>query len=381
MNYETEQKPISIPIPAKFRDTALEFAQEQPNQSKAKQVYLNTLAVQVVDSYLKMLDIPTNLEASYSWDSWGRILADTADLILPGIGHLECRYLRTGDSSCYVPGELWENRFSYLFIEVNKSCTEAKIIGFLPQVNSQEVNLAQLQTLDDFLEYYHQYSIVKLRQWLEGIYTSKWQNIEDFSQSQYREREIIFRTLEVRGLKIDTPNQVWDSIKQIYTQEKIAEILPSQLLAKVNSQSNSETSLTETIIYLLQNESDEETRWTLAEILKKIAPHHPLISARRMMDLGMQLGGNAVGLMVALLPNKNQTFSILLRVYPIGEKTYLPTGLKLSGLYENGQPFLETEARKEKDNYIQLKFCAELGEKFQIRVKIGDVSITERFII
>jgi hypothetical protein len=80
MNYPTEQQSISIPISAKFRDTALKFAQEQPNPEKSKQVYLNTLAVQVVNNYLQMLDIPTTLEASHSWDSWGRIAGNVADL-------------------------------------------------------------------------------------------------------------------------------------------------------------------------------------------------------------------------------------------------------------------------------------------------------------
>lgn len=379
MNYDTEQKYISISIPAKFRDTALKFAQEQPNQQKAKLVYLNTLAVQVVDSYLKMLDIPTNIEASYSWDSWGRILADTADLLLPEIGHLECRYIRTGDLSCCVPPEVWENRFGYLFVEINKSCTEAKLLGFLPQVNSQEVNLKQLQNLNDFIEYYHQSSLVKLRQWLEGLYTSKWQNLEEFKLQ--KNPQLVFRSTKIRGLEIDTSQKVLQTIKQLYSLERLAEILPSKLFDNINISPDSDEALTETITYLLQTASDEEMRWTLAEILWEIAPQHPVISARRIMDLGMQLGGNAVALMVALLSTQTQSFSVLLRVYPMGSKTYLPTGLKLLGLYENGQPFLEAEARAEKDNYIQLKFCAELGEKFQIRVKIGDVSITEKFII
>ena len=52
-----------------------------------------------------------------------------------------------------------------------------------------------------------------------------------------------------------------------------------------------------------------------------------------------------------------------------------------SGLYENGQPFLEVKAREQGDNYIQLKFCAEMGEKFQIRVTLNNTTITEKFVI
>ncbi|WP_353931335.1 DUF1822 family protein [Okeanomitos corallinicola TIOX110] len=379
MNYDNEKQYISIPIPAKFRDTALKFAQEQPNKPKAKQVYLNTLAVQVVNNYLQMLDIPTALEASHSWDDWVRTLADTADLVLPGIGNLECRYIRTGDLYFYVPGEVQTNQFGYLFVEINYTCQEAKLRGFLPQLNSQEINLEELQTLDDFIEYYHQHSLVKLRQWLEGIYTSKWQSIEEFSK--YQHRDVVFRSFTLRGLEIDSNQEVWQTIKQLYPQKRLSAILPSQLLNRINSDPNSDIFLTDTLAYLLQNESDEEMRWTVAEILWEIAPQHPLIAARRIMDLGMWLGGNAVALMLAFVPTKNQTFSILLKVYPMGNKKYLPTGLQLLGLYENGETFLEAEAREAKDNYIQLKFCAEINEKFQVMVKIGDVSITEKFII
>jgi len=52
-----------------------------------------------------------------------------------------------------------------------------------------------------------------------------------------------------------------------------------------------------------------------------------------------------------------------------------------SGLYENGQPFLEVKAREQGDNYIKLKFCAEMGEKFQIRVTLNNATITEKFVI
>ncbi|WP_254449321.1 DUF1822 family protein [Anabaena sp. UHCC 0253] len=181
MNYPTEQQSISIPISAKFRDTALQFAQEQANPEKAKQVYLNTLAVQVINNYLQLLDISTTIEASYSWDYWGRMGADVADLLLTGIGHLECRYIRTGDHICHIPPEVWHHRFGYVVVEINQTCQEAKIIGFLPAVTTTEINIEQLQPLELLIEHYHQFSGVQLRQWLEGIYTSQWQSIEELA--------------------------------------------------------------------------------------------------------------------------------------------------------------------------------------------------------
>jgi hypothetical protein len=373
MNYPTEHQNISIPISANFRDTALKFAQEQPNPEKSKQVYLNTLAVQVVNNYLQLLDIPTAIEASYSWDSWGRMGGNVADLVLTGIGHLECRYMRTGEEICDIPPEVWDDRFGYLVIEINQTCQEAKIRGFLPQVRTTEISLQKLEPLEKFLEHYHQFSSVKLRQWLEGIYTSQWQNVEEWSVN--KSPQLAFRSLKVRGFEVDTINNIWQVIEQLYPQHSWKNLLPSTLLP------NSDIAITDILVHLLQTTNDEEIRWTLAEILWTITPNHPVIIARRVMDIGMQLGGNPVALMVAILPKPDKSFAVLLRVYPMGNRTYLPADLLLSGLYENGQPFLEVTAREQGDNYIQLKFCAELGEKFQIRVTLNNATITEKFVI
>ncbi|MFN6156808.1 DUF1822 family protein [Anabaena sp. AL09] len=373
MNYPTEQQSISIPISAKFRDTALQFAQEQPNPEKAKLVYLNTLAVQVVNNYLQMLDISTTLEASHSWDYWGRIAGNVADLLLTGIGHLECRYIRTGDQICYIPPEVWHHRFGYVVVEINQTCQEAKIRGFLPQVTTTEIKLEQLQPLELFLEHYHQSSGIQLRQWLEGIYTSQWQSIEELALQ--KTSQLAFRSAKVRGFEIDTPKKVWQVIEQLYPQRSWKKILPSTLLE------NSDVEVMDILVHLLQTTNDEEIRWTLAEILWTIRPNHSVIDARRIMDLGMQLAGHPVALMVAILPKLDKTFAVLLRVYPMGNQIYLPADLLLSGLYENGQPFLEVKAREQGDNYIQLKFCAEMGEKFQIRVTLNNATITEKFVI
>lgn len=389
MNYSTEQQSICIPIPAKFRETALKFAQEQSNQSKAKQVYLNTLAVQVVNSYLQMLDIPTTIKASYSWDSWGRIFADVADLVLTGIGHLECRYIRTGDLVCYIPPEVWSNRFGYVVVEINQTCEDAKIRGFLQQVTTTEINLKQLQPLEAFIEYYHQCSGVGLRQWLEGIYTSQWQSMEELNSQ--RSTQLAFRSPKIRGFEVDTPEKVLQIIEQLYPYNIWEQKLPIEFLGKISEVrnnnfqasplTNQHLGLLDVIVHLLQTTEDEEIRWTLAEILWAIEPKHPVIRGRRIMDLGMQLAGNPIALMVAILPKIDKTFAILLRVYPMGNQPYLPPGLKLSGLYENGQPFLEVQARQQRDDYIQLKFCAEVGEKFQVQVSINDVIIRETFFI
>ncbi|MDF5726918.1 MAG: DUF1822 family protein [Rhizonema sp. PD38] len=107
---------------------------------------------------------------------------------------------------------------------------------------------------------------------------------------------------------------------------------------------------------------------------------YPDIKAKRVLDLGIQLADYPVALMVAILRKPGNSFSVLLRVYPMGNQRYLPLGLQLAGLYENGEPFLEVKARKQ-DDYIQLKFSAEFGEQFSVRVALENAIIIENFLI
>ncbi|BAT55841.1 unknown protein [Nostoc sp. NIES-3756] len=383
MSYLSQSQIISIPISEQFRQTALEFAQGQPTVAKAKQVYLNTLAVQVVNTYLTMLDIPTELEAGYCWLPRGRLFADVADLVLTGVGRLECRPIRSGDRTCQIPPEVWDNRIGYIVVEINKSCKEGKIIGFTPDVTTSEIHLEQLQSLTVLIEYSH---LVQLRQWLEGIYTSNWQSIEELSNQ--RSNQLSFRAKRVRGFELDNPAKAWQVVEQLYPYRSWEKNLPKELLDNTGQQTgnlevspNNYSKLTGAIAHLLQTTPDEETRWTLAEILWTLEPNHPAISARRLIDLGMRLAGHPVALMVAILAKPDRNVAVLLRVYPMGNQPYLPPGLELAGLDENGQTFLEVKARENKDDYIQCKFCAEFGERFQVRVSINNVSIQENFVI
>ncbi|WP_460206267.1 DUF1822 family protein [Scytonema sp. NUACC21] len=382
MNNSTQQQIISIPIPAKFRETALEFAQEQPTQQKAKQVYLNTLAVLVVNSYLEMLDIPTQLEASHSWNPYRRLIEDVADLLLLEVGYLECRAIRTGDRFCHVPSEVCDRRIGYIVVEINKTCTEGKIKGFLPNITAVEIDVEQLQPLAELIEYSH---IVQLRQWLEGIYSFQWQSIEELSRQ--RSPQVAFRFRWVREFELDTPKKVWQIIEQLYPNRSWQNYLPSEVLGEIAEIGNLETSpslnsavFNDVLVHLLKTTQDEEKRWKLEEILWTLEPNHPAIAARRVMDLGMQLAGHPVALMVAILPKLDRSVAVLLRVYPLGSQPCLQPGLKLAGLYENGEPFLEVQSR-EMDNYIQLKFGAEFGEKFGVRVIVNNTSITEHFVV
>ena len=58
-----QEQSIPMPITQEAQQIAIGFANEQPTQQKALQVYLNTLAVCSVNNYLRIMDIPTDLTA------------------------------------------------------------------------------------------------------------------------------------------------------------------------------------------------------------------------------------------------------------------------------------------------------------------------------
>lgn len=137
----------------------------------------------------------------------------------------------------------------------------------------------------------------------------------------------------------------------------------------------------EALVYLLENTQDETLRWESAKYLQKINPNHPRNAIRKIIDLGMQLMGYPLALMVAVLPHKNpQKVSILLRVYPMSDRISLPENLSLIGLDENGLniPGLEAKSRSQ-DAYIQLYFIADHGDRFGVCVALQSAKITEYF--
>jgi len=181
---------LILPIPERYRQWAHQFAQEQPTPEKATQVYLNTLAVLGVNDALQMLGIETNREASDSWNPVMRYGADLADLEVVNLGKLECRAVREQDTVCPMPLEVWCDRIGYVIVELAEGDRQAKILGFVPQVTDETLNLDQLQPLEALLEHlFHLRSAsapahplaprVQLGEWLTGVITPGWQAIEE----------------------------------------------------------------------------------------------------------------------------------------------------------------------------------------------------------
>ncbi|AFY59119.1 Protein of unknown function (DUF1822) [Rivularia sp. PCC 7116] len=364
MNISTQQLTISIPITESNRKKAKQFAGEQSDSEKSLQVYHNTLAVLATNNYLQMLDVSTSLQQSHSWNAVARVSTNIADLNLPGKGHLECRPILDSEDTCYFPKDIWNNRIGYVVVQLDQSYKRATLLGFVPQVSSTKLDIKQLQSLDDlFVALHSNDHLVQLSQWLENIVDEGWKSIEAIIGRQAINPMFVFADISSNN---DNYQKIEDAVEQLYvTQNEIN---------KVDLDSE------KALIHLVKNTSNEEIRWKAAELLWEINPENPNGAIRKAVDLGMHFGENAIALMVAILPKPDGSMAILVRVYPGYDTNYLPQALQLSGLDATGNSFFTVTSRN-KDNYIQFKFTAELGDKFNIKLALDNASITESFVI
>ncbi|NER48331.1 MAG: DUF1822 family protein [Symploca sp. SIO1A3] len=98
----------------------------------------------------------------------------------------------------------------------------------------------------------------------------------------------------------------------------------------------------------------------------------------KLIDLGLELAGNAVVLIITVWEIDEKAASIRAQVYPTGDALTLPPNLKLSVLAETGEVFKEVTARSD-DEFIQYQFEAQRGDDFGIQLALGEVSCREKF--
>ncbi|RMG05669.1 MAG: DUF1822 family protein [Cyanobacteria bacterium J055] len=342
MTYSIGHLTISIPIGRADRQIALRFAREQPTPDKSEQVYLNTLAVLVVNRYLEMLEIPTSLTSSYSWNRVGRMCANVADIDIPGIGHLECRSLRSGERCCAIPPDVWHDRIGYIIVRLDEHFSEGTLLGFVPQVAQMTVDVDRLQSLDTLLVRLHNLE----RSEITISPPVSDETIADFRRSN---RSITDETVTHLSQWFDDIFDVgWQAIDRLLGRS--APCLDFRFRSPNLSSSPSN--------------SDDRS----------------LVRRGKSIDLGIQLSGCSVVLLVELRKIENNKVDVRLQVHPTGGNIYLSPNLQLGVRDRASHARLQTQSRQS-DNYIQLRLVGDPGDRFSATLSLNSASVTEEFEI
>jgi len=313
---------FAVPLSFEAHSIARQFHRLQSNRQKAKQIYLNTLAVYAVDFYLQCLGVETDVEHSDSRNPLYLKFMNVADLCVKSLGRLECLPVLAGTTVCHVPPEVTSERIGYIVVEINRSLKQATLLGFTSTAET-ELPLNQLRSLAELPEYLNQIQqaakstsngkiLVNLSQWFDNIFETGWQRIEAL--------------LSTKATDLAFSSRSTEELQKSYTENSAVSVCGGKLI-----------------------------------------------------DLGLQLADRQVALIVKLVPKSELEVDIRLRVYPAKGQIYLPPSLQLIVWDESGTS-LQTQARSI-DNWIQLEFSGELGESFSAKVALGDASVTENFVV
>jgi Protein of unknown function (DUF1822) len=320
MNYTISSVDFRVPLTTQAYKRAINFSQGQKSPEKSQQAYLNSLAVYAVNFYCQCMEIDTDLKNSMSSNLVSSLLMDVSNLEIPGFGTLECRPVLPGAKFVKIPQEVSTNRIGYVVVEINEKSNEAVLLGFIKKVNTEELYLNKLNSLDDLLDEFELYpetidicepiikslttGVVSITDWLADLFAPDWQS-----------PGLVFAGVYPRSRK--------------------------RKLENIN------------------------------------------VSRAKLIDLGIQLADEKIALLVEVTKiTEDKLVDILLQVLPADNSILiLPEGLKLAVLDENSEEITSAESRNA-DSWIQLDLEeGKPGDKFKVQITLGNVSITENFVI
>lgn len=323
-NLETNY--INISLGGEAHVQARNFAAQQVNTKKGKQVYLNTLAVYAVHKYLGWLQIESELQKSDSWQSGINSLCDFADLFIPNVGRLECRPVLPTQNYLTIPPQVSEERIGYVAVQFKENLDRVELIGFLPPVipaltvgQFQQIPLSKLQSLESLLKRISQPSA------------------EEISQ---------------------TKPKITINLNRWWSERFEPSWLSPETLFKGNSV------VTNPALRLRKEEL--------------VGANEKPIRVRRGKVIDLE--DNLVVLVITCTLATQAETDIIIEVYPGEGKVYLPANLELMVLDETNTlvPELQVKSRNI-DNRIQLSLSGEPGESFSVKLTLDRIVVTENF--
>ncbi len=313
----------SLPLALTAHRRAQAFQRRHSLPAVQKRVYLNTLAAYAGATYLEMRGYDIDLNHSYSQDPAQQTLMDVADILVDGVGRLECRPVLPDATEMAIPAEVGRDRVGYLAIQLDESLRQATLLGFattlpVPTHDLISIPLADLRSPEELGIYLEQQAAgivpVRLSRWLQQTVETGWQAVSD----------------TVAELTAPTPT------------------------------------------FAFRSSSTAETN--AAEAGTQPVPN---IGQSKPVTLGTGADAVTVTLLLGLIPQAGDDIEVWVQISPTIGQTRLPAALRLAILDASDAAVMQAEARD--TEAIQLKFVAAIAEQFSVQVALGERTFTQSF--
>lgn len=179
-----------------------------------------------------------------------------------------------------------------------------------------------------------------------------------------------YRGFSVYGVILDTEEKIDRAIKNLLA-KSVQEIVPENLERE------------DILLDLLLN-GKQEISGQAAEIFWAIASCLPSPKTREIHTKEIEISGHLLLAKIAFIKAPSQRIAVLLRVHSQLPDSLLPNGLTLQWMFPDAQGnyILEgTPAVADKQNCIQLYFCADWGDNCAFQIKMGHKTSVQRFIV
>ncbi|MEG4508300.1 DUF1822 family protein [Microcoleus sp. F6_B4] len=417
MTSSTILPPFAVSLELTAHRWAEHLAAQQTSPAKGKRVYLNSLAVFAVSRFLDSMGIETDLQAGDSANLALCGLLNATDLVLPGMGNIECLPVLPGEEILNLTGEFREDLIGYVAVQFTERLDAVQLLGFIKNNQGEElleqVDIADLFPLDYLIEQLNELEFKnaieqpfilqqfplqgtileelsqRLRNLLGEMAQAGWQTVEAIESlwTAASPARADFRSKDSdRPQSSDSEAAISALIFLLQTNSE--ELILRHTVKLLGEIGTDNPEVIAALTELLHSTSDPETRWQTAIALGKIAPNHPEAAVRKakLIDLGMQLGTASVSLIVGLMPKSENEVEVFIQVQPTGDRQVLPPHLKLTIFSSKENTFLEVEARTDSqgigiDDCIQWRYTFPIGSRFRIRISLENTSVTEDFAI
>jgi Protein of unknown function (DUF1822) len=379
---------ITIPITQVDRNIAQKIAAQYDDFSqKQAKVIDDILAVCAVKNYLQILDIPTDINKSYSFKPEYQLIENVADLYLTNIGRLECRPVKPNQNSCYIPSETWSNRIGYIAVEISADHQQAILLGFIQKVTSENLPITYLKPVDTLLEAIAEIELEsdlweRLKNWVDQTLETGWQTFDELFQTPQLQYPGPMPSNLIRVKSNLFVLELIETIENPSNEKKRQEAI--SLLGERGKNSPEAIAILEKTIKTTNNDN---TRWQAASSLAKIDPDHRLIVHRtaKLLNLGLDLEGQEIALCINLLPTEEekQRIRTWVELRSNSPAMKLPPGLKLAIVVDDQTKEISTRSDINGwgiDESIEMRFLFTPGQNFHIKVTFHDKIITEKYM-